>query len=126
MEQLERLKQALGLTPEQSDQIATIIKGNAPQRQAIFSDDSLSREEKGAKLHELMQGTQTQIRALLTPDQQKKFDAMPRFGRRGRNGGPGPGNPPPGDAPPPPPPGDMPPPASAPPATANPSTGGNT
>ena len=108
MEQFERLKQALNLTQEQSDQISAIIKGNAPQRQAILRDDSLSRNDQRAKMQELRKGTEVRIRALLTPEQQKKFDAMPRGGPGGRQRhGPGPGNPPPpppGDTPPPPPP----------------------
>jgi periplasmic protein CpxP/Spy len=126
MEQLEHLTQVLGLTQEQHDQIAAIYKANAPQRQAIMSDDSLSPNDKRAKMRELMNGTQAKVRALLTPEQQTKFDAMPRPGRGSRNGGPGRGNPPPpppGDAPPPPPPsGDAPPPANNPPPPAGGST----
>ena len=109
MERFEHMKQALNLTQEQSDQILAIINGNAPQRQAIMSDDSLSKRDRRAKMRELMKGTDARIRALLTPEQQTKFDAMPRPGRGGRDGGPGHGNPPPpptGDTPPPPPPGD--------------------
>jgi Spy/CpxP family protein refolding chaperone len=109
-ERLEHLKQELNLTQEQSDQIAAIIKGNAPQRQAIMNNDSLSPDEKRARMWELRQGTEARIRTLLTPEQQTKFDAMPR-GHGGRNGGPGGKNP----TPPPPP---------APPA--NPPGGGNT
>jgi len=111
-EQLEHLKKALDLSPEQSGQIAAIIKGSGPARQAIMADDSLSRDDKRAKMRELMKGTQTEIRAVLTPEQQKKFDAMPR-GREGRmgdhNGGnqprpASPENPPPGGTSAPPPP----------------------
>jgi len=109
MEQFERLKQALDLTPDQSAQILAIIKGNAPQRQAIMSDDSLSRNDRRAKMQELRKGTKVKIRALLTPEQQKKFDAMPRGGPGGRHRGPGTENPPP------PPPGGTPPPANPPP-----------
>jgi len=115
MEQLDRLKEVLSLTQEQTDQIQAIIKGNAPQRQAIFSDDSLSPDDKRAKMQELNKGTQAKIRALLTPEQQTKFDAMPRFRPGGRNHGPGHGPPPPppgGNPPPPPPPADAPAPAN--------------
>ena len=115
MEQLDRLKEVLSLTQEQTDQIQAIIKGNAPQRQAIFSDDSLSPDDKRAKMQELNKGAQAKIRALLTPEQQTKFDAMPRFRPGGRNHGPGHGPPPPppgGNPPPPPPPADAPAPAN--------------
>lgn len=123
-EQVQHLKQALDLTQEQSDQALAIYKDEATQRQALMRDDSLSRDEKRPKMRELTNSTQAKIRALLTPEQQKKFDAMPRPGRGGRNGGPGAGNPPPpaaGDVPPPPPPTDTPPPAST-----SPAAGGNT
>ena len=45
----------------------------------------------------IRKSTHDQIRALLTPDQQKTFDAMPKPGR-GRHGPPKAG----GDTPPPP------------------------
>lgn len=106
-EQLQRLSDALSLTPQQKDQIGAIYKENAPQRQAIMNDESLSREDRRAKMGELTKSTQTKVRALLTPEQQQKFDTMPRpgWGRRGMgpNGGPPPGgNPPPANATPPP------------------------
>ena len=110
MEQAEFLRQALGLTSEQFDQVLAIYKDEAAQRQAIMGDDSLSRDERRAKMRGLMSGTQDKVRALLTPDQQKKFDAMPRPGPGRRNRGEDHGNPPP------PPPGDTAPPANPPPA----------
>jgi periplasmic protein CpxP/Spy len=122
-EQTQHLTQALGLTQAQSDQVLAIFKDEAAQRQALRGDDSLSRNDMRTKMRELMKASQAKIRALLTPDQQKSFDAMPRPGRNGKDGGPGHGNLPPpsaGDAPPPPPPpGDTPPPASAPSASGN-------
>jgi Spy/CpxP family protein refolding chaperone len=100
MEQLRRLSEALSLTQEQKDQITAIIKGNAPQRQAIINDAVLAQEAQRAKMRELRKETELKIRALLTPEQQQKFDALPRpeFGRGPRHGGPH--YPPPPDAPP--------------------------
>jgi hypothetical protein len=119
MEQAEFLKQAVDLTKDQFDQVLAIYKDEAAQRQAIMGDESLSRDDRRAKMRGLNEGTQVKVRALLTPDQQKKFDALPRPGPGRRNRGADHGNPPPpppsGDAPPPPP-GDTPPPASPPPA----------
>ena len=107
-ERAQHLKQVLELTQEQFDQVLAMLKDAEAQRQAIMSED------RHAKMRELMNGTQAKIRALLTPEQQTKFDAMPRPGKGGRNDGPGHGNPPP----PPPPPGGTPPP-SAPPASGS-------
>jgi hypothetical protein len=47
---------------------------------------------------EIMKSTHDQVRAVLTPDQQKTFDAMPPPERNGGRRGPGHGD----DAPPPP------------------------
>ena len=107
MEQAEFLRQALGLTSEQFDQVLAIYKDEAAQRQAIMSDESLSFDDRRAKTRGLMSGTQVKVRALFTPDQQKKFDAMPRPWQGGRHHGPGAGN-----MPPPPPPSVAPPPPS--------------
>jgi Spy/CpxP family protein refolding chaperone len=100
MEQVQRLGEALRLTQEQKDQITAIIKGNAPQRQAIMNDAALALDAQRAKMRELRKETELKIRTLLTPEQQQKFDTMPRpgFGRGPRHGGPH--NPPPSDAPP--------------------------
>jgi len=115
-EQLERMKTALSLTAEQAAQVEAIFKENAPKREALRDDTSLSQEDRFAKMMALRKESETKVRALLTPEQQQKFDAMPRPGpgRRGwgdHGGGRGPHGPPPppppnesADAPPPPPP----------------------
>jgi Spy/CpxP family protein refolding chaperone len=105
MERLHRLAEALNLTQAQKDQIKAIITGNEPQRQAIMEDTALSPDQKRAKMRELMQATEPKIRALLTPEQQVKFDALPKGpGHRGPGHREPPPPPPSGDAPPPPPP----------------------
>jgi hypothetical protein len=43
-------------------------------------------EETRAKMQEIQKTAHDQIRALLTDDQQKKFDAMPAPGPGGRRG----------------------------------------
>jgi Spy/CpxP family protein refolding chaperone len=101
---IEMLKTALKLTDDQVAKITPILAKQREQMQALMSDDSMSREDRMAKMQEYGKATHDAIRAILTPDQQKTFDAMPPPGRgpRGnRNGGGGGGNPPP----PPPPPG---------------------
>jgi hypothetical protein len=119
MEEFNHLKQALDLSALQWDQILAVIKGNAPQRQAVMEDESLSRHDKRARMEALREVTRSQIRALLTPEQQKKFDAMPH-GHGPKFGGHGGENPPPQ-----PPPAGAQPPASAAPAPAGPPPVGN-
>ncbi|HVF70350.1 MAG TPA: hypothetical protein VM940_01970 [Chthoniobacterales bacterium] len=59
----------LGLTDEQKTRVQPIIDQAKPQMKAIH-------EEALQKMHALMESTGAQIRPLLTPEQQQKFDAM--------------------------------------------------
>jgi len=109
---LEHLKMAVNLTDDQTAKVKAIFQDQRAKMEALRGDESLSREDRRAKMMELMKASHDQIRALLTPDQQQKFDAMPRpgFGRGPRGEGPAGGPPPPPPAPannppPPPPPG---------------------
>ena len=97
---LEELTQKLSLTAGQQKQVGDIIKAGREQAKAVRDDDSLSDDDKRAKNREIMGNTRSQIRAALTPDQQKIFDTLPVRGPR-------PQNPPPGGAP-----SDNPPPAN--------------
>jgi len=42
----------------------------------LRSDSSLSRDDRWAKMKEIHQNTNSQIKGLLDPDQAKKFDEM--------------------------------------------------
>jgi len=79
------LTQKLNLTPDQQKAVGAIIKDGQGQMQALRSDESLSKDMKRAKIREVVISTREQIRAALTPDQQKVFDAMPPPGARPRN-----------------------------------------
>jgi Spy/CpxP family protein refolding chaperone len=94
---LEELTKKLGLTPDQQKQVGDIIKAGREQMKALHDDDSMSDEDKRAKMKEDMADTKAQIRAVLTAEQQKIFDTLPTRGPR-------PQNPPPADAPTPTPP----------------------
>jgi periplasmic protein CpxP/Spy len=98
-ERLQRLSEVLNLTDDQKVQIAPMLKDDQEKGQAIRNDPSLSREDRRAKMMDLIKDSQARIRALLTPEQQQKFDAMPRPGRGPKDRGAG-GGPPPGDSPP--------------------------
>jgi len=94
----EELKAKLNLTDDQYTKVVAIISATKEKAMAIRDDDSLEDDDKRAKMMDLMKTTHDQIRALLTPDQQKIYDSMmPAHGP----GGPPPA-PPSGDSPPPP------------------------
>lgn len=66
---LDHLSKDLGLTDEQKAKVQPIIDQAKPQMRAIH-------EEAMQKMHALMESIGAQIRPLLTPEQQQKYDAM--------------------------------------------------
>jgi Spy/CpxP family protein refolding chaperone len=83
-QRIERLEQAVGsLTADQKDKIKAIYEKAAEKMQG------LSEDERRQKAMEIMKESSRQVRALLTPDQQKKFDEMMAQARGGREGGGG-------------------------------------
>jgi len=78
------ISKVLGLSPEQQKQLDAIFSDTHPQFQALDAQRNALRLQTRAK-----------IRAILTPDQQVKFDAMIKdqdaHGRGTNRGGPPPG-----------------------------------
>lgn len=66
---LEHLTKELDLTPDQQAQVAPIVDQAKPQIQAIH-------QEAMQKTRTVMENCSAQIRPLLTPQQQAKFDAI--------------------------------------------------
>jgi hypothetical protein len=77
---LEDLTDKLTLTADQQKSVGGIIESGRSQAKALHGDDSLSGEDKRAKMRAIMTSTHDQIRAALTPDQQKIFDTLPAPG----------------------------------------------
>ncbi len=74
--QLEMLTKKLNLTPDQVTQVKAIDADTRTQSQAVWSDTSLSQSDKRAKMMDIHKASSDKIRALLTPDQQTKYDAL--------------------------------------------------
>ena len=74
--QLNMLTQKLSLTPDQVTQVKAIQSDEATQMKALRDDTSTSRDDKRTKMMDIRKSSNDKIRALLTPDQQTKFDAM--------------------------------------------------
>jgi hypothetical protein len=77
---LDDLTQKLTLTADQQKTVGSIIENGGSQAKAIRTDDSLSREDRRGKLQTVFKTEHDDIRAVLTPDQQKTFDALPAPG----------------------------------------------
>lgn len=72
---LQRLTATLGLTAEQQDRIKPILEEEATQLKAI-DGEKLTGPERRTRMQELHGATFEKIRPILTPEQQKKHDAM--------------------------------------------------
>jgi len=62
-----RMQRELNLTPAQHDQILAIVNETRPKMMKL-------REDFEHQRHEAVMQARAQIRAVLTPDQQEKFD----------------------------------------------------
>ena len=81
---LEHFSSELSLTPEQKEEVGAIFEKNRPQMMAL-------QAEMRPKFEALRNLTHEEIRKILTPEQQKKFDVMSaRFEKRFKDhrGGP--------------------------------------
>ena len=80
-QQIERIEQAVGsLTAEQKDKIKAIYTKLGEKMRGVAKEE---RKEKGMAM---LKETRDEVRAVLTKEQQKKFDAM-GAGERGGGGG---------------------------------------
>ena len=87
----QMLSQRLDLTNDQQSKVKEIFTAQQKKMQSLMQDESGSREDKRAKFEQLRSETDSQIRAVLTGDQQQKFDTMlkdrEQHMRGGREGG---------------------------------------
>lgn len=72
----DELAQKLGLNDEQKAQIKPILEKEAADLRALRDDDSLRRGQRIRKARGIMKSSTEEIRAHLTPEQQKQFDQL--------------------------------------------------
>ena len=85
--QLKHMTKALDLTADQQTQIKPILESTHQQMEALHSDQSLSREDRMAKMKAIHEDSHTKIEAVLNDTQKQKFEEMQsRMGER-RGGG---------------------------------------
>ena len=68
---------SLNLTADQQKQVDAIMKDEKTSLDAVKADTTLEKDAKKTKSEEIRTAHHAQIRAVLTPEQQAKFDAMP-------------------------------------------------
>lgn len=73
---LQAISQQLNLTPEQKAKVLPILADEAPKVQAIRNDNSLSKIQKVQHIKALHQQTDPQMKAILSPEQYQKLQAI--------------------------------------------------
>lgn len=73
---MKRLTQDIGLTADQQSKIKPILLEEFGKLEAMRGNDTYNREQRRAMLLELNEGTAQKIKAVLTPEQQAKYDAI--------------------------------------------------
>jgi len=74
----------LNLTDDQKTQMKKIHESTKTQLDAVKSDNSLSADQKAAKIHELRRDSRAQMVKLLTPEQREQMKANVRALRASR------------------------------------------
>lgn len=74
--QVERMTKKLKLNSDQQSKILDILRDQQKQFEGLRIDSSTSQEDRRSKMMGLRKSTDEQIRRVLNPEQQKKFDKM--------------------------------------------------
>ncbi|HEX9121323.1 MAG TPA: hypothetical protein VF840_12365 [Terriglobales bacterium] len=73
---LDHLSQMLSLTDDQKAKIKPILENESTQVKSLFQDTSMSPQDRHTKMRGIHDTTMSQVRPLLTSDQQAKLDSM--------------------------------------------------
>jgi protein CpxP len=88
--QLKHLSKRLNLSDDQQTKIKPILEDEHKQMQQLWSDNSLSRQDRFSKMRGIRENSDAEIKKVLNEDQQKNFDKMreeQRSRMRERSGG---------------------------------------
>jgi periplasmic protein CpxP/Spy len=85
--QVKALSDKLSLTKDQQSKVKSIYTDQQKQMQSLMQDQSMSREDKRTKFEQMRSDTDSQVRSVLTGDQQQKFDAMLKDREQHMSGG---------------------------------------
>jgi Spy/CpxP family protein refolding chaperone len=74
-DKLQSAVESLNLTEDQKSKVKDIFADAKAKRQTVWSDSSLTDDQKKAKMKELHAGTMSKLNEVLTPDQQAQLKA---------------------------------------------------
>jgi septal ring factor EnvC (AmiA/AmiB activator) len=69
-EQLQHLTKKLNLSDDQQTKVKAVLEDQHTKMEALRNDSSIAREDKFGKMREIHENSNTQIKAILTEDQQ--------------------------------------------------------
>ena len=72
----EMLKERLGLTDAQAEQMKAAFDSSREQMKALKENTNLSMEDRKAEMKKIREATQAKEDAILNPEQKAKFDKM--------------------------------------------------
>lgn len=72
----QQLTKQLKLTSDQQTKVQDILTSEKSQMDSLHQDTSMSREDRHSKMMDIHKTSDSQIRDLLDPTQQKKWDEM--------------------------------------------------
>lgn len=75
-ERTKELTKHLNLTADQQTKVQEALQSQQSQMQSLRQDTSLSPQDRHAKMMDIHKNTDSQIRAVLDSNQQKKWDEM--------------------------------------------------
>ena len=88
----QALTKKLKLTSDQQTKVQDILQSEHSRMESLRQDTSLSQQDRRTKMMDIRKNTDTQIRALLDSNQQKKWDEMQanrgQWGQNRRHGPP--------------------------------------
>jgi len=73
---MKDLTTKLNLAADQQSRVRAILDEHHQQAKATMNDQSLSKEDKHAKMKSMHDSVHAKVREVLTDDQKPKFDAM--------------------------------------------------
>ena len=76
MSKAQATAQQLNLTPQQNEKILPILAAEVPKVQAIKNDNSLTKIQKIQQLRAIHQQNDPQMKAILSPEQYQKLQAI--------------------------------------------------
>jgi hypothetical protein len=75
-ERLQRLTQALNLTDDQQKKIRPFLENETQQLDALHQNTALTGQDRRDKMLSIRDVTTSQIKPMLNPDQQNKYEEM--------------------------------------------------